>query len=135
LEVLDLLVRARELTAAVRARTLLAAGDRLAHDGGVQLTGAMLRKFVGLGVLRPLVQENTKHLRDDVAGALDRHGIADAHAQALNLVLVVQRRILHHDTADGDRLELGDRRQRAGTADLDLDRLYGRGRLLGRELV
>ena len=42
-------------------------------------------------------------------------------ADALDLVRVVQRRVLHDDAADADRLELGDRRQRAGAADLDLD--------------
>ena len=43
--------------------------------------------------------------------------IADVLAR--DLVLVVQRRVRDHDAADGDRLELGDGRQRAGAADLD----------------
>ena len=47
----------------------------------------------------------------------------------------MQRRVLHHDAADRHRLELGDRRQRAGAADLDLDGLDDGGRLLGGELV
>ena len=41
----------------------------------------------------------------------------------------------HHHAADGDRLQLGDRRQRAGAADLDRDVVEGGDRLLGRELV
>ena len=56
-------------------------------------------------------------------------------ADALDVVLVVQRGVLHDDAADRDRLELRHRRQRAGAADLDLDvAQHGRG-LLGRELV
>ena len=41
----------------------------------------------------------------------------------------------HHHAADIDRLEIGDRRQRAGAADLDEDAVQPRARLLGRELV
>ncbi len=63
-----------------------------------------------------------------------RNGLALA-ADALDVVLVVQRRVLHDDAADADRLELADRRQRAGAADLDLDVLEHGRRLLGRELV
>ena len=40
-----------------------------------------------------------------------------------------------HDAADRDRLQLGDRRQRAGAADLDRRSLEHRLGLLGRELV
>ena len=47
----------------------------------------------------------------------------------------MQRRVLHHDAADRYRLELGDRRQRAGAADLNFDVAHDRGRLLGGELV
>ena len=54
---------------------------------------------------------------------------------ALDVVLVVQGRARHHDAADGHRLELGDRRQRAGAPDLDPDRAHHGLGLLGRELV
>ena len=85
-------------------------------------------------------------LRDDVAGALDDDGVADAEidavadriavvADALDVVLIVQRRVRHHDAADGDRLEPRHRRQRAGAADLDIDAVEDRRRLLGREFV
>ena len=47
----------------------------------------------------------------------------------------MQGRVLHHDPADGDRLELGDRRERTGTADLHLDRLDYRCRLFRRKFV
>ena len=78
---------------------------------------------------------HAENLRDDVAGALDDDGVADAHVLARDLVLVVQGGVLHHDAADGDRLELGDRRQRAGAADLDLDVAQDGRRLLGGEFV
>ena len=80
-------------------------------------------------------EHDTEHLRDHVAGALDRHRVADAHVEPRDLVGIVQRRVLHHHAADRDRLELRDRRERAGAADLDLDVAQHRGRLLGRELV
>ena len=46
-----------------------------------------------------------------------------------------KRRVLHDHAADADRLELCDRRQRAGAADLDLDVAHHRRRLLGGEFV
>ena len=112
----------------------LAAGDDLADHLGVQRTRAFFREVIGLRAAR-LVLHDLDDLRDDVAGALDRHGVADPHAEPLDLVLVVQGRVLHHHAADGDRLELGDRRQRAGAADLDLDVADDGRRPLGGELV
>ena len=75
------------------------------------------------------------HLRDDVAGALDQHPVADAHAEPLDLVAIVQGRVGDGDAADADRLQPRDRGQLAGAADLDVDRLEHRLGLLGRELV
>ena len=52
-----------------------------------------------------------------------------------DVVGVVQRRVLHDDAADRHRQQPRHRRQRAGAADLDVDRLeLGRG-ALGGELV
>src|SRR5439155_25947601 len=56
-------------------------------------------------------------------------------ADAPDVILIVQRDVLHDDAADTDRLELADRCERAGTSDLDLDILeHGHG-ALGRKLV
>jgi len=56
-------------------------------------------------------------------------------ADAPDVILVVQRDVLHDDAADADRFELADRRERAGASDLDLDiPEHGHG-ALGRELV
>src|SRR6516165_9665433 len=94
----------------------------------------------------PLVDHDIDDLRDDVAGALDYDGIADPDiaalaqhlalvADALDVILIVQRDILHDDAADPDRLELADRRERAGAADLDLDIAQHRHGALGRKFV
>ena len=146
LEMLDLLIRAGELAGAARACALLAGGGFLAHDVGVQIARAFGREVIGLGVFRALVEHHVDHLRDHVAGALDDDGVADADiaalaqglavaADALDVILVVQRDVLHDHAADADRLELADRRERAGAADLDLDVLEHGDGALGRELV
>ena len=83
----------------------------------------------------PPLEPHLDHLRDDVAGALHDHRVADPDVLGLDVVLVVQGRARHHDAADGHRLELGDRRQRAGAADLDGDPAHHGLGLLGRELV
>ena len=98
-------------------------------------TRALFRNRVRFGAARPLRLYDAENLGNDVAGALDRHRIADADIEPRDLVEIVQRRVLHHDAADRHRLELGDRRQRAGAADLDLDVPDDGRRLLGREFV
>ena len=95
----------------------------------------MVGELVGLGAVRPPLAPHLDDLRDHVAGALHHHGVADADVLGLDVVLVVQGRVAHHDAAHGHRLERGDRGQRAGAPDLDPDRLdHGLG-LLGRELL
>ena len=58
-----------------------------------------------------------------------------AHVLAGDFVLVVQGGALHHDAADGDRLERRDRRQGALPPDRDQDVVEHRLRLLGREFM
>ena len=101
----------------------------------MQRTRALFREFIRLGAARPLVFDDAEHLRNDVAGALDRHRVADANVEPRDLFGIVQRGVLHHDAADGHRFELGDRRQKAGAADLDFDVPDDGRRLLGREFV
>ena len=107
---------------------------------------AFVGKLVRLRASRTFLQVHAQHLRDHIAGALDGDGVANAdigavaqrlalRADALNEVLVVQGRVLHHHAADGDWLELRNRGERTGAADLDVDILDNRGRLLGRKLV
>ena len=55
-------------------------------------------------VRRPALQHDRDDLRDHVAGALQHHGVADADVLAGDLVLVVQRGVLHQHAADIHRL-------------------------------
>ncbi len=135
LEVLDGLIGAGEFAAAARDGAFLACRRFLAHHVGVQMTRAFLRKFVGLGAARAVFHNDAQHLRNDVAGALDAHRIADADVEPRDLVEIMQRRVLDHDAADRHRFELGHRRERAGAADLDLDVLDDGQRLLGGKFV
>src|SRR5437762_6922426 len=52
----------------------------------MQRARAAGRKFVRLRRFRPLLRNHSQHLRDHVTGTLDHHRIADAHAEALDLV-------------------------------------------------
>ncbi|MNT16590.1 hypothetical protein D3C72_1517020 [compost metagenome] len=94
-----------------------------------------MREGEGNGVGGAQVFDHADDLRDDVAGALQDDRVADAHVLAGDLVLVVQGGVADHDAADRDGVQTGDRGQRAGAADLDVDAFqHGRG-LLRRELV
>src|SRR6476646_10991314 len=143
---LDLLKRARKLSGTAGPRTLLAGRRLLAHNVGVQVTGAFLREMVRPGILRTLVDDHIDDLRNDVARTLNDDGIADADvaavaqllaiaANALDVVLVVQRDILHDDAANADRVELANRRKRAGAPDLDLDVLKHSHGAFGRKFM
>src|SRR5690606_1517739 len=116
-------------------------GRRAADRTGV-------REVIGDRLGRPFLEHHPHDLRDHVSGALDHDGVADAdidrlvaadgragRVDALDVVFVVEGDILDHDAADTDWGEARHGRQRAGAADLDIDALDGRGRLLGRELV
>ena len=93
--------------------------------------------FGGEGVGGPILVagEVFDHLRDHVAGALDADAVAGAHAQPLDLVGIVQRRVADDDAADADRLQPSDGRELAGAADLDVDGEQAGLRLLRREFV
>jgi len=69
-----------------------------------------VRHLVRLRPLGPAFQHHAHELRNDVAGALHDRGVADAHVLARNFVLVVQRNVLHYHAADGDGLDVRDRR-------------------------
>ena len=118
-----------------RTASTLPVFSLMSRTAWLSQTGQTGGKHERLRVRRALLQDHAEDLRDHVAGALHNHGVADAHVLAGDLVLVVQRRILHDHAADGDRLQLRNRRQRARAADLDFDAAQDRGRLLGREFV
>ena len=81
------------------------------------VVGHLPRHRVG----RPAAEHRTDDARNDVAGLLDDHGVALADVLARDVVGVVQRG--HRDRRAGHehRLEHGERRHRAGPADVDLD--------------
>ena len=129
---LDLLIRTGEFAGAAGASAFLAGGSLLAHHIGVQRARTFLRKLIRLRVARAFVEHHVHHLRNDIAGALDHDGVADPDVSALaqlltvtadapDVVLVVQRDVLHDHAADADRFELANRSERARAADLYLD--------------
>ncbi len=113
----------RFLFAAHQRRAADRAGRR--HHPGLRLVGAR----------RPPLRQRHHDLGDDVARLLDQDVVACADVLARDFLRVVQRRLGYRRAGEEDRLEVGIRRHRAGTADVDEDRLELGRRLLRRELV
>ena len=67
------------------------------------------------------VDDGPDDLGDDVAGLAQHDGVADEHALALDLVGVVQRRLLDGRAGDDDGLHDAVRGDPAGAADVDPD--------------
>src|SRR5215831_17778714 len=135
LQMLNFLRRTGKLASAAGNHALLTTGRRVAHHGGVQRARAATGKSVRLCRFRTPLPYYAQHLRDDVAGTLDHHGVADAHPKPVDLIGVVQRGVLHHDPADSHRLQTRNRRERAGATNVDIDRFYDSRRFLGWKLV
>ena len=122
---------------------LLAGRGFLAHHGGFQVARAFGREIVeawrpsaACRCTTPTTCGITSPARwITTVSPIRMCALAQARADALDLVLIVQRDVLHDDAADPDRLELADRRERAGAADLDLDVAQHGGRALGGEFV
>src|SRR6478736_1490659 len=142
----DLLERTGELAGTTGARAFLAGRSLLTYDIGVQRTRAFFWKMKFFCTSWPLVDHDIDHLRNHVASALDDDGIADPYiaavtqlfpvtADAPDVVLVVQRDVLHDDAADADRLQFADRCKRAGAPDLNLDIAQHRRRPFGGEFM
>src|SRR6266850_1857516 len=81
------------------------------------------------------VRQNLHDVGNNVAGSLDHDGVADADVFAFYFIHVVQRRALDRYTADGHRLQAGDRSQCTGTAHLGLNIENARRCLPRLELV
>src|SRR5512135_1314535 len=145
-QMLDLLERTGELAGTAGPRALLAGRGFLAHDVGVEITRAFLWKMIRLGVLRTLIYDHIDNLWNNIAGALNDDGIADANiaafpkrlpvsANAFDVVLVVQRNVLDDHATNANWLELTDWRERTGTANLQLDVLEHGHRSFSREFM
>src|SRR5450759_2713795 len=112
----------------------------------MEMTGAFSRKNIGFRVLWSLLQHHIHNLRNNVACPLDDDGVANANVSTfaqffavatdpLDVILIVQRRVLHHDAAHGYRSEARNRRQSAGSTDLDVDTFENSCRLFCSKLV
>ena len=77
-QMLDLLIGTGEFAGTAGTGTFLAGRGLLAHHVGVQMARAFLGEMIGLCAFRPLVDHHVDDLRNDVASALDDHGVADA---------------------------------------------------------
>lgn len=90
-------------------------------DGGRAADGARVADAVGLGACGALLQHDFLDFRDDFAGFVDADGVADADAETVDEVLVVERGALDARAAEADGVEDGRRRDAAGAADGELD--------------
>src|ERR1017187_7512669 len=117
----------------------LALMQRLAGSPGLRTTmppqtGTLGREAESFAVRTP--GGDADDFGDDVAGAFDHDLVADLEAEALDLILVVERGAGDDDAADFDGLEACHGGEGSGTAHLDLngfDRSGGlsRGVLVG----
>ncbi len=105
----------------------------LLGDGFAVAFRAVVGEDVGVADL--VAGEVFHDLRDDVAGALDSHAVADAQAEPLDLVAIVKRDVGDDHAAYAHRCQPTDGRQLARAPDLDVDRFQRRLRLLRREFV
>ena len=82
---------------------------------------ALLREFERCRRLRSTIEIDVHDLRDHVARALDRHEVALADVETIDLIAVVKCGPPDHHAAHGHGLETRDRCQGAGSADLHVD--------------
>ncbi len=120
-----------------RARRVFAAPDdlvlRLHERAAAEGTG---RRHLPLRrVAFALLEHRSEHFRNDVAAFFDADVVALPDVAPRDLLLVVERRHLHHGAAQADRLEHRERRDGAGPADVRLDLLISlRDGLFGGKL-
>ena len=107
----------------------------LAHDvaGAHRARGAACGSSARSRARRPGMRPTTSGMTSPARRTIT--SVADANALPAHLEQVVQGRVRDRRAADEDRLELGHRRQLAGAADLDLDRVERRRPLLRRILL
>ncbi len=83
---------------------------------------------------RTLGEHHVYNLRNDVARAADHNLIANAQAETLDLIRVVQGRVAHHRARHQNRLQTRYRRHGAGTAYLKFHVAHERHLFLRRKL-
>ena len=95
--------------------------------------GTVRRQAEGLAV-RALGRD-ADDFGNDVAGALHHHLVANLQAEALDLILVVERGAGNRNAAHFHRSQMGHRCQRSGAAHLHLDGFHRGGSLARRILI
>ena len=103
-------------------------------DHGAAAHGTDLGHLPVNAVGRALVEHGAHDLRDYVARLVHDDGVTLAHVLAADLVDVVQRCARDGRAGNRDRVELGDRREHAGTTHLDANLAQDGLLFLGREL-
>src|SRR4051794_20703896 len=99
-------------------------------------TGRTRRRHLKLDLAAIALRgDDLDDLGNHLARALNDHGVADPHVLAADLVFVVQCRARDDDACDGYWLQVRDRSDRAGAADLHLDAIYLRADLKRRVFV
>ena len=108
------------LRGAFRARAAHGGPVLVAHDRRAAL-GAALGEMIGHGPAGALLLHDLEHLGDYLPGLAHAHGVAYAHVELCDEVLVVQRGVRHRRTREADGLYHRLRREHAGAAHLDGD--------------
>ena len=81
-----------------------------------------------------MIEDHADDLRNDVAGTLHPHGIANSNVLAADFVFIVQGGPTHRDAGDAHGVKHRGRGQRAGAAHVEGDVLNDGDALLRREL-
>ena len=81
--------------------------------------GADRGHLIGLCIL--CVIGNTDHFRDDITRLAHLNGIADAKAELMDKILIVQGRAGNGSTRQKDRVKTGRRGKNTGAANCDLN--------------
>ena len=101
--------------------------------------GLAYRTFFGqrnrLETVRPLAQHDGSHFGYHIASAPDDDSVADTDVLAMQLINVVQRCITHGNPANEYRFQTSDRRQSAGSPDLEFNGFDQGEFFLRRKLV
>ena len=84
-------------------------------------SGAGIGKIKWLAIGFALFCQHAHHLRNNISGTLNNHAVANANIFTRYLIGIVQSGVRDHHTTNGYWHQLGDRRQRTGAPDLNID--------------
>ena len=104
-------------------------------DGRCPAFGTCVGKVKGRSIIAAVSCDDTYHLRDHIAGALNDNAVANTDILAADFILIMQRGVGHHYTANRDWCQTGHRRQRAGASHLNIDFIQQGFSLFGGKFV